>query len=174
MGVLGRILYNINNMRKAKKIKNMDKAELLAFEDEAFLEAVGTVCESEIYDIKTDTGLTNEQRWVYTLINFEREMNNGGLCQFFANSSGDCASFVSQALEQIGAFSMKNLFDEFIEDNGIDLSDLSLFKINSIEEYEAKTQIYDFDRFDEKFYEMEDIHPRIIAYARKNLDKIVY
>lgn len=65
------------------------------------------------------------------------------------------------------------MFDNFIEDNGIDVNDLTSFEISDIDEYEAQTQRFDFDSFDDKFYEDENFHQLIIDYARKNIDNIV-
>jgi len=38
-----------------------------------------------------------------------REVNNGGLCQFFVNSSSECVPFISKALEAVGALDIKNI-----------------------------------------------------------------
>ena len=172
MGILGAILHNLKNMKKAKKIRSMSKSELLALNDEDFYEAVECVCRDAVYDINASE-LTGEQKLVYSLNEFEAEVNNGGLCQFFANSSSECAPYVSRALDVIGAVELKNLFDSFIANNSINVNDLSSFKISNIDEYEAQTQRYDFDGFDDKFYEDENLHQQIINYARKNIEQII-
>lgn len=172
MGFLRIVLDNIRNMKRAKKIRNMDITDLLALEDEAFYDAVECVCCDAIVDI-ADTDVTEEQKLVYSLMRLEAEVNNGGLCQFFVNSSGECAPYISKALDVIGADKMKSLFDSFILENHIDVKDLSSFKIESIEEYEAQTERFDFDSFDDAFYEDEDFHQQIIDYARKNIGQII-
>ena len=148
MGFFSTILYNIKNMKKAKKIREMGKENLLALEDEDFYEAMICLCDDAVYDIKA-AGLTKEQILAYSLYMFEMEVNNGGLCQFFVNSSSDCAPFISEALEAIGATELRNLFEQFVNDNDIDVTDLSSFKITDIKEYEAQTKRFDFDSFDE-------------------------
>ena len=40
MGVIGIILGNLRNMRRAKKLRAMPRAELLAMDDEAFYDAM--------------------------------------------------------------------------------------------------------------------------------------
>ena len=169
MGILGTILSNIKNIKKAKKFRAMSKEELLSLSDDNFFEMIFCVCEDAVYDIE-DTHIPEKQKLVYSLINFELEVNNGGLCQFFVNSSSKCAPYVSKALEAIGALAVKELYDIFISENKIDVNDLSSFKISSIDEYEAQTQRYDFDSFDNKFYEDENLHQLIIDYSRKNID----
>lgn len=172
MGVLGTIIYNIKNMKKAKKFRTLGKEGLLALNDEDFYDAIECICEDAVYDIK-DAQLTDEQKFVYSLNKFEAEVNNGGLCQFFVNSSSECAPYISNALTAIGAIELKILFDNFIGENKIDTNDLSSFKISSIDEYEAQTERFDFDSFDDKFYEDENLHKQIIDYARKHIEKLI-
>ena len=172
MGILGTIIYNIKNMKKAKKFRTLGKEGLLALNDEDFYDAIECICEDAVYDIK-DAQLTDEQKFVYSLNKFEAEVNNGGLCQFFVNSSSECAPYISNALTAIGAIELKILFDNFIGENKIDTNDLSSFKISSIDEYEAQTERFDFDGFDDKFYEYENLHQQIIDYARKHVEQLI-
>ena len=95
------------------------------------------------------------------------------MCQFFVNSSSECAPYISNALTTIGAIELKISFDNFIGENKIDTNDLSSFKISSIDEYEAQTERFDFDSFDDKFYEDENLHKQIIDYARKHIEKLI-
>ena len=172
MGVIGIVLSNIRRMKQAKKLRNMPRAELMVMDDEDFYDAVSCVTEDAVYDFAEQKGLAQELIFAYTLTKFEMEVNNGGLCQFFVNSSRETAPYVSDALEAVGAAGIKALFDGFIKDNGIDVNDLSSFKLSRVEDYEAQTERFDFDSFDDRFYEDCDLHLRIIAYARKNVEKI--
>lgn len=169
MGILGTILFNLKNMKKAKKFRTMSKEEFLALSDEEFFEAIACLCEDAVYDIKS-SDIPQEQKLVYSLNRFEAEVNNGGLCQFFVNSSRACAPYISNALEAIGADDIKALYDSFITDNKIDVNDLSSFIITSIDEFEAQTKRYDFDSFDDEFYKNEQFHHRVIEYSRKYID----
>lgn len=47
-------------------------------------------------------GLTNEQRIVYLAVGFDYEVCNGGIMQFFGNSSGDAASDTLESLRVLG------------------------------------------------------------------------
>ncbi len=172
MGIFGALLYNLRNIKKANKFRAMSKDELLALSDDEFFDVILCVCEDAVYDIK-DSHIDEKQKMVYSLNNFEAEINNGGLCQFFVNSSSECAPYISKALESVGAFAIKDLFDKFISENKIDVNDLSSFKISSIDEYEAQTKRYDFDSFDDKFYEDENLHQQIIDYSRKNIEQLM-
>ena len=172
MGFLGTIIYNIKNMKKAKKFRTMGKEGLLALNDEDFYDAIECVCEDAVYDIE-DKKINDKQKFVYSLNKFEAEVNNGGLCQFFVNSSSECAPYVSNALAAVGAINLKKLFDDFITENNIDIKDLSSFKISNIDEYEAQTERFDFDGFDDKFYEYENLHQQIIDYSRKHVEQLI-
>ena len=128
MGIFSAIIHNIKNMKKAKKFRAMGKAGLLALDDEEFYDAIECVCEDAVYDIE-ETSLTKEQKFVYSLNKFEAEVNNGGLCQFFVNSSSECAPYISQALGAIGATGLKALFDGFIELNNINAEKAERFNV---------------------------------------------
>lgn len=172
MGFLGTVIYNIKNMKRAKNLRAKGKTYLLDLDDDEFFDAIECICEDAVYDIN-DLNLTNEQRIVYSLNNFEAEVNNGGLCQFFVNSSSECAPYISNALEAVGATELKTLFDDFINKNNIDVNDLSSFKISDINEYEAQTKRFDFDAFDDKFYENENLHQQIIDYSKKHIEQLI-
>lgn len=173
MGVIGMILGNLRNMKRAKKLRAMPRAELLAMDDEDFYDAMACITEDAVYDLGEQKDLPRELIVVYTLVKLEMEVNNGGLCQFFVNSSRECAPYVSEALEAVGALGIKDLFEGFVKGNGIDVRDLSSFKLSRIEEFEEQTKRFDFDTFDDRFYEDHALHQQIIAYARKHVEQIV-
>lgn len=172
MGFFSTVLYNIKNMKKAKQLRAMGKEALLALDDQEFFEAVQCLCEDAVYDIERDD-LAKEQIYVYTLWQFDMEVNNGGLCQFFVNSSGECAPFVSDALEAIGAVKLQEQYNQFIEDNQIDVHDLSSFKVDTIDAYIEQTERFDFDSFDNAFYEEGEFYQQLIDYARANIEKLL-
>lgn len=172
MGVIGIIMNNLRNMKRAKKFRAMTNGQLLAMDDADLYDAVACICEDAVYEI-TEPGHSRERVNAYALLKFEMEVNNGGLCQFFVNSSRECAPFVSNALAAIEAWETKSLFDGFVSENGIDLQDLSSFKISSIGEFEAQTRRFDFDSFDDRFYEDCRFHELLMQYLRENLEQIV-
>lgn len=173
MGIISQVLFNIKNMKKAKQLRAMGKDGLLKLDDDKFYEAMFCICDDAVFDIN-HPGLTKEQRSFFTASRFEAEVNNGGLCQYFVNSThDDYAVYVSESLDEIGAAEIKELFDSFVSENGIDVRDLSSFKIKSADEFIEQTKRYDFDFFDDKFYENEDFHELLIKYARDNIEKLL-
>jgi len=172
MGIFGILRYNLKRMKQAKKLSAMGAEALLALDDDNFYDAVECLCDVAVYDINAPE-LNEPQLFLYALTRFEAEVNNGGLCQFFVNSSSECAPYISRALAAVGADALKSLFDSFIAENGIDVTDLSSFNIDSIDDYEAQTQRFDFDGFDDRFYEDEQLHDQIIAYGRRNIARLL-
>ena len=172
MGLISTIFSNVKNMKKAKQYRNMGKEGLLALDDDDFYDAINCLCEDAVYDIQAPT-LNEEQIFVYSLDCFMREVNNGGLCQFFVNSSSECAPFISKALKAIGAMELKASFDKFIEEYNIDINDLSSFKVESIEEFVEQTKRCDFDKFDDQFYSDDNFYQQLIDYSRKHVEQLV-
>ena len=117
--------------------------------------------------------LNEKQLTVAALITFDAEMMNGGLCQFFVNSSRDVAPYVVESLNAIGAINYKILLNDFVEEHNINLSDLDSFMIEDVEEFEAQTERYPFDDFDDNYYELyekEPLEDLLISYAKKHLE----
>ena len=168
MGVFNIILSNFKNMKKAKKIRNMSKDEVLALNDEEFFDAVECLCQDAVFDI-TRSDINEEQKLVYSLNKFEAEVNNGGLCQFFVNSSRAYAALISEYLEIIGALEHKKLYDDFVEENNINLEDLSFFDMDDLREYEEKANSYPFDEFDDAFCELTDIEELLEEFMNEKL-----
>ena len=114
--------------------------------------------------------LTNEERLFYVLYTFNIEIENGGLCQFFTNSSKAFASYISEYLNQIGALEIKELFDNFIKNNNIDLNDLSFFDIDDLSEFEEKVEAYPFEEFDDNYF---TITPSLDDYLEKYYNNVI-
>lgn len=177
MGIfsLFKVLKSINdNIKNAKKYLSMSTDELLALTDEQLYDALNEVlyCNIDIEDFDT---INNVQKNISTLFQFDAEIQNGGLCQFFVNSSSDFAPFVEESLSEIGAAKILELFKNFIADNRIDLSDLSSFKISKAEEFEVQNNRYPFDAFDDAYYDIyedENLEVLLTTYARKHIDEV--
>lgn len=113
--------------------------------------------------------LNPNQKIFYSVNWLETEVNNGGLCQFFVNSSRMVAPFVSAYMGIIGADAHKKLFDGFVAKNEIDLTDLSSFDTDDADAFEAQTQRYPFDDYDDAFYEMEPLETYLKKFTRDHL-----
>ena len=117
-------------------------------------------------------GMSSSVRTAFILFCFDAEIQNGGLCQFFVNSTRETAPYVSEALRLTGADEYASIFDEFCADTGIDLNDLSSFIIDDSIDYEAQTERYPFDQFDDDYYmlyEEKPLEQYIARYARAHL-----
>ncbi len=106
---------------------------------------------------------------VYVLSLFDAEIQNGGLCQFFTNSTKMLAPLVSQCLSEIGAEEHKRLFDSFIEENNIDVEDLESFRAKNHRQFVKQSKRFDFESFDNKYYELPPIQTKIAEYIRNNI-----
>lgn len=115
--------------------------------------------------------LTLPQRYCYALNLLEMEVNNGGLCQFFVNSSRAVAPLVSDGLGIIGASEHKELFDGFIGKYQIDVNDLSSFAIRRVRDFEKQAKRYPFDEYDDKFYTLPSLQEPLTAYIREHLNE---
>lgn len=113
------------------------------------------------------------QKTFYILSIYDMEIQNGGLCQFFVNSSEALASQVDTCLETLGAEEHRTLFATFVEDNGIDVNDLSSFRIDDIQDFVDQTQRFDFDSFDTRYYALPPLYTDLIGYIRANLSEFV-
>ncbi len=118
--------------------------------------------------------LTSAQRAVYAATYYEMEVNNGGLCQYFVNSSRYTAPYLSGALEILGAWEHKDHFDRFIAENHIDLQDLSSFAIKRSSEFVKQLERYPFESFDDAFYRMPPIEEAAKAYVVAHLQEFLH
>ena len=110
--------------------------------------------------------LSDEEKVFYVVYYFNAEWQNGGLCQFFVNSSRVYAPIIGEYLGIIGALEHKQMYEEFIKNNNIDVNDLSFFEKRTIS-YQEKVNSYPFDKFDDEFYGL----PELDEYLEKYLEE---
>ena len=115
--------------------------------------------------------LNEEQRVFYAVNYLEAEVNNGGLCQFFVNSSRMVAPFVGEYMGIIGAVEHQKLYEDFIQKYQIDTNDLSSFDSETLEIFQSQYKRYPFDEYDDAFYKMKPLHNDLIAYIRNHIEK---
>lgn len=162
-------------MEEQDRNKSLHGEELLTLDDDDLFETVyfqnldiADDAEDEANELNAFSGA---RKTVYVLGLFDAEVQNGGLCQFFVNSSSAAAPFVSECLGIVGAAEHRKLFDEFVSDNAIDLSDLSSFKVQSRRAYIKQTKRFDFDAFDDRYYELPALETFVTAYIRANINE---
>lgn len=162
-------------MEKEALYVAMSTEELAQVDDDelifaAMARAENIVCEFE--DLHDGLNALNDsQRILYALNTFDMEVNNGGICQFFVNSSRAAAPFISEYMEVIDAKEHQKTFDDFIAKYEIDLNDLSSFDSDTAEEFSEQYERYPFDEYDDAFYEMEPLETYLIPYIKANIDK---
>ena len=178
MGLFKFIKSVKEELKRNKNCKKMSVDELRELSDEDLREALSERLriqeDNNEWDVKKCVSDFKGAKRVYYIVNyFDMEVQNGGLCQFFVNSSRDIAPYILKCLLAIGAVNYEKLLREFVEKNDIDLNDLESFMIEEIEEYEAQTQRYPFDDFDDKYYELyetESLEDMLLIYAKQNLN----
>ena len=153
----------------------MSTEELATLPDEEMFSAVWIRTEN-IVSSKEDllegfNSLNDEQRVFYAVNYLEMEVNNGGLCQFFVNSSRMVAPIVSEYMGIIGAIEHKKLYDAFIEKHQINTNDLSSFDSDTIEVFQSQYERYPFDEYDDAFYELEPLQNHLVSYVKKHIEK---
>lgn len=159
--------------KKRAEYLSMTSNSLAALSDEELFQAARMRAE-HIVDSFDDMekgflSLNNEQRILYALTYMEMEVANGGLCQFFVNSSRMVAPFISDYMAIVGADKHKELFDQFISRHSINLQDLTSFRIETIEDYQKQFERYPFDEYDDSFYELPLIEASLIPFVRNHV-----
>ncbi len=162
-------------MEAQEKNRQLHGEDLLTLSDDDLFETIyfqnidiAEEAEDEDKEIEQFAGA---RKTVYVLGLFDSELQNGGLCQFFVNSSRVVAPYVSEALRIVGADEHLNLFEAFVAANNIDVSDLTSFKVSGVRGYVKQTKRFDFDSFDEKYYELPALQDKVVAYIRNNINE---
>lgn len=160
-------------MERHEQYRSLHGEELLALSDDDLFEAVFEQ-NLEISDGAEGSevdAFTGARKTVFVLSLFDSEIQNGGLCQFFVNSSREAAPLVSESLAAVGAVQHQKLFDDFVAVNKINVCDLSSFQVYSRRGYIKQTKRFDFDSFDEAYYELPALQELVTAYIRANISE---
>ena len=161
--------------RILRRYIEMPSSELSRLADDELVEAVFARTGSKVdrFDSITDgiNSLTHAERIFYVASYYEMEVNNGGLCQFFVNTSRCLAPMLADCLDEISASDHKALFERFVQYNEIDVNDLSSFLIDDANDYPAQTERYPFDAFDSAFYELKPIQELLPSYVRSHISE---
>lgn len=81
--------------------------------------------------------------------------------------------YLSECFDIIGAKDYKDLFDEFICENNIDVHDLSKYAKTIQNDYDGQAKVYRFEKIDEKFRKLTGIESCLAQYVRKNMRSFV-
>jgi len=158
-----------------EKYLQMSVSELSKLTDDEIFNAVWMrteyIVSSKENLLEGFNSLNEEQRIFYAIYYLEMEVNNGGLCQFFVNSSRIVAPIVSDYMEIIGASEHKKLYDTFIGKYQINTYDLSSFDCETVEVFQSQYERYPFDEYDDVFYELEPLKNYLISFVKKHIEK---
>ena len=109
------------------------------------------------YDENFDD-LPEAAQTLYVAAIYDMEMRCGGVCTFFCNEGPAVATRVSDSRRLLGLDPMADAYEDFVEDNEIDLTTLAQFDIDFYEngdgfaeEYAALWASYPFDDFDQAY-----------------------
>ena len=161
-------------MKKEAAYLQMSTSELAQLSDDELFSAIWARTEN-IVSSKEDLlegflSLNEKQRIFYAVYYLEMEVYNGGLCQFFVNSSRMVAPIVSEYMSIIGATEHKNLYDTFIEKHQIDTQDLSSFDCETVEVFQSQYERYPFDEYDDAFCELEPLQTYLTQFVKENIE----
>lgn len=154
---------------KETQYTKMTTEELNNLSDRELFDAVSIRIEIKV-NLNGVSSLNENERIFYVINYFDCEVNNGGLCQFFINSSRIFAPSINYYLEFINAKRHKRLYDNFIKKNKIDVNNLSSFNSDTDEEFIEQYERYPFDKFDKSFYQMEPLEKYLTAFVRENIN----
>lgn len=159
--------------KRQEQYIGMSASELASLSDQELYEAAIARTESKVLQEDLIDGIramSRPEQVFYVTFSYDAEIMNGGLCQFFVNSSRAFAPLVAECLGEISAMEHKELFEDFVSENRIDLNDLSSFVIEDAYEFEIQMGRYPFDTFDNSFYSLEPIQEYLTAYLRAHAD----
>lgn len=106
---------------------------------------------------------------VATLITFDAEMMNGGLCQFFVNDYNGYAQYIADALGEVGAVELQKHYSDFLSQNQIDVTQMESFRISGVQDYVKQLERFPYESFDHTFselYQKENLREILLAYVR--------
>jgi hypothetical protein len=159
-------LHAVASSTERTRIGNLD--QLLAAEDsESAVIAIDEFLNGVLREGLEVSSLTPAQRVFLFVEDFEREMNNGGIRQYFSNSSGDHAAGCVEALKTVGRSDAATLLSRAIKDfpdsaPSPDREARNEFLETLNEKIEER-----WEGLDERYYEkIGSLAPALIAYVR--------
>jgi len=117
--------------------------------------------------------LTDEERIVLAVEALEREVNNGGYDQFFANSSREFTPTVVAALQRIGCKKTATITQKAIKALGT--SDLTAEAIDAAMAGDDEQRLTKLNRCDDSYYKgAEPIAERLFAFIKANKTSVSF
>ncbi len=136
-----------------------------------------TYYEKGIYAIRDIIGTpqNEKQKAVLAVINFDFEIQNGGLAQYLINEENEYIEKIVDYLRMLGAEEQATLLETFMAENDIEFKSV---ETNSIEESIEFEKSKPFDEFDDAYMEIytpdeawkPDFEGLIVSYIQENIE----
>ncbi len=135
-----------------------------------------TYYEEGIYGIRDVIGnpQNEKQKAVLAVINFDFEIQNGGLAQYLVNEDDENIVKITDYLRMIGAEEYVTLLETFIVENDIELKSVETNSIDESIEFE-KSKL--FDEFNNAYMDIgnnvdwgNDITSYVVSYIQNNIE----
>ncbi len=145
------------------RVLNYDDEDLLCMVDNDLELKYGYECN----DISVFENMKITHRNIYTLIWFDREIQNGGLGEYFFNVSNVTMRYLEKALEDVRALELLENYKSFMRDNNVVEAINNITKRN-VEEYTKFMSRFDFSNFND-LYEEINLRTFMANYIRNNI-----
>lgn len=111
--------------------------------------------EEGLYSIRDNIGVpkNEKQKAVIAVINFDFEIQNGGLAQYLINEDDEYIENIVDYLRMLGAEEQATLLETFMAENDIEFKSV---ETNSIEESIEFEKSKPFDEFNDAYIDMEN------------------
>ncbi len=133
--------------------------------------------EEGLYSIRDNIGIpkNEKQKAVIAVINFDFEIQNGGLAQYLINEDDEYIANILDYLRIVGAEDQANLLETFMAENDIEFKSV---ETNSIEESIEFEKSKPFDKFNDDYMEIytsdevwkPDFEGLIVSYIQENIE----
>ena len=153
--------------------READIEELVKLDDHDLYESIGSRLLSKIdvdknYEISLSS-LNEYEQTCWVVYEFDAEVLNGGLCQYFGNSQGRDFNRIVGDLKKIGAEDYASLYSDFVKENKIDAEE---FKDGWNESWKTSYNKYPYESFDDAFgkiyMEEKALDSYLAEYVRAN------
>ncbi|MBQ2848437.1 MAG: DUF4375 domain-containing protein [Clostridia bacterium] len=133
--------------------------------------------EEGLYAIRDIIGTpqNEKQKAVLAVINFDFEIQNGGLCQYLVNEDNDNIVKITDYLRMVGTEEQAKLLETFTAENGIELKSVETNNADDFLEFEKSKPFDEFDRAYMDIYTPDeewgpDFNGQIVSYIQDNIE----
>ncbi len=171
------LMREIKNMEEItpeerERLLSMSTDELSNLSDGDLLEAIDLRVDSKLLDSENVLDVfasLNEAQKTYAYVqDYDTDMVSS-IAFFFKGMNKALAPYISGALETVGAYDHKRLFDNFVRENGINLYDLSEFDVEGERQEKKLRKRYPIEQYDEEFSQLKDLNEYLVGYVRMNI-----